>query len=98
MSRRRVSKLAAKLELSFAPAWPRPKAPTTEFGKLLQTARLASGYSFTRLSVLSGLHRRHVIDLERGRVRCPQERTIRALAGCLDGHASYADLVRASKK
>ena len=98
VSRWRVRELAAKLGLSFAQAQRKPKAPTTEFGKLLQTARLASGYSFTRLSVLSGLHRSHVIELERGRVRRPNERTIRALAGCLDGHASFADLLHASKK
>ena len=98
VSRTRVTEIAAKFGLSFAPAWPRPKAPTTEFGRLLQTARLASGYSFSRLSVLSGLHRRHIIGLERGRVRRPRRQTIRALADCLDAHASYADLVHASKK
>ncbi len=98
VSRWRVRELAAKIGLSFAQARRTPKAPTTEFGRVLQTARLASGYSFTRLSVLSGLHRRHVIELERGRVRRPQDRTIRALADCLDGHASYADLVNTSKK
>ena len=98
VSRWRVRELAAKIGLSFAQARRIPKAPTTEFGRVLQTARLAAGYSFTRLSVLSGLHRRHIIELERGRVRHPKEHTIRALAECLDGHAPYADLIRASKK
>ncbi len=98
VSQERVRGIAAKLRLSFTPFRKEPKAPTTEFGRILQTARLAAGYSFTRLSVLSGLHRRHVIELERGRVRRPKEQTIRALADCLDGHASYADLVHAAKQ
>ncbi len=98
VSQERVRGIAAKLRLSFTPFRKEPKAPTTEFGRILQSARLAAGYSFSRLSVLSGLHRRHVIELERGRIRRPTEETIRALADCLDGHASYADLVRASKQ
>lgn len=96
VSQKRVGKLTAKLGLSFAPVWMRPKAPTTEFGRVLQAARLASGLSYSRLSVLSGLNRSHVMDLELGRVRHPSEKTFRALADCLDGHASYDELVRAA--
>lgn len=84
-----------RLQLSFAPAWSRPKAPTTEFGRILQAARLASGYSYSRLAVLSGLNRHHVTDLDLGRVRQPKEKTLRALAHCLGGPALYEELARA---
>ena len=90
-----VRKLATKLGVSFAPAWSRPKAPTTKFGRILQAARLASGYSYARLAVVSGLNYHHVIDLDLGRVRRPKEKTLRALADCLDGPALYEELVRA---
>ncbi len=90
-----VRKLASKLGVSLAPAWRRPKAPTTEFGRILQAARLASGYSYARLAVVSGLNRHHVIDLDLGRVRQPKEKTLRALADCLGGPPLYEELVRA---
>ncbi len=95
ISQKRVRTLAAKLGISFAPVWSRPRKPTTKLGRVLQTARLASGYSYARLGVLSSLHRHHVMDIELGRVRRPTQRTLRALANCLDGQASYEELVRA---
>ena len=95
LSRARVSRLEAKLDLSFVPFRRHPKAPATEFGRILQAARLASGYSYSRVAALSGLHRRHVIDLEIGRIQHPKEKTLRALADCLDGSAQYEKLVRA---
>ncbi|MCH8064904.1 MAG: helix-turn-helix domain-containing protein [Chloroflexi bacterium] len=95
VSQGHVRKLAIKLGVSFAPAWSRPKAPITEFGRILQAARLASGYSYSRLAVLSGLNRHHLTDLDLGRVRQPKEKTLRALADCLGGPALYEELARA---
>ena len=95
LSRDRVSKLAARLDLSFAPFRRHPKTPATEFGRVLQAARLACGYSYSRVAALSRLHVRHVSDLEVGRIRRPTVKTVRALADCLDGPALYEDLVRA---
>lgn len=98
VSQRHVSKLASRFGISFAKAWRKPKAPTTEFGRVLQAARLDSGYSYRRLAALSGLSRWYVTGLELGRVRRPGEKPLRALADCLDGHASYDDLVRAVQR
>ena len=98
VSQKRVRALAAKAEVSFAPVWSRPRKPSTKLGKVLQTARLASGYSYARLGVLSSLHRHHVMDIELGRVRRPTQKTLRALAGCLDGHTSFAKLDAAAGK
>ena len=98
VSQKRVRALARKLGVSFAPVWSRPRKPTTKLGGVLQKARLASGYSYARLGVLSGLHRHHVMDIELGRVLRPTKRTLQALAKCLDGHASYDDLDRAAGK
>ena len=95
LSRARVRRLEAKLDLSFVPFRRHPKAPATEFGRILQAARLASGYSYSRLAALSGLHRRHVIDLEIGRVQHPREKTLQALADCLGDRARYEELFRA---
>ena len=95
VSGERVRRIAAKLHLSFTPFRREPKAPSTEFGRMIQRARLASGYSYSRLAALSGLDRHRVIDLELGRVRHPREKTIRALADCLDGQALYDQLMRA---
>ena len=95
VSEKRLRKVAAKIGLSFPPRWRRPRPAVTEFGRVLQAARLAASYSYSRLSVLTGLNRQHVMDLELGRVRRPKERTLRALADCLDGPALYEELVRA---
>lgn len=98
VSQKHVSKLASRFGIAFTKAWRKPQPAATPFGKVLQKARLACGHSYSRLGALSGLHRRHVIDLERGRVRHPREKTLRALAKCLEGRASYNDLVRAAEK
>jgi transcriptional regulator with XRE-family HTH domain len=98
VSQKRVRTLAAKVGVSFAPVWSRPRKPTTKLGRVLQTARLASGYSYARLGVLSSLHRHHVMDIELGRVLRPTKRTLQALANCLDGHTSYDELDRAAGK
>jgi transcriptional regulator with XRE-family HTH domain len=95
VSPKHVGKLASKYGISLIKAWPEPKPPGPKLGRILQEARLAAGYSFSRLSALAGLHRRHVIDLETGRIRCPTDRTLRALADCLDGYVSYDALARA---
>ncbi len=95
ISMKRLRAHARRLGVSFAPVWSRPRKPTTKLGRVLQTARLASGYSYARLGVLSSLHRHHVMDIEQGRVQRPREKTLRALADCLDGHASYEELVHA---
>ena len=95
VSPQRVSRLAAKPDLSFALFHRQPKAPATELGRVLQAARQASGYSYSKVAALSGLDRSTVMDLELGRVLRPQEKTLRALADCLDGRALYKKLVRA---
>ena len=95
LSRARVSKLEAKLDLSFVPFRRQPQAPVTEVGRTLRAARLASGYSYSKVAALSGLDRSTVMDLELGRIQRPQEKTLRALADCLDGRALYKKLVRA---
>ena len=96
VSKKRLRTVARKIGVSFAPVWSRPRKPTTKLGGVLQKARLASGYSYARLGVLSSLHRHHVMDIELGRVRRPTKRTLRALANCLDGHTSYGELVQAA--
>lgn len=95
VSRERVSDLGARLHISFAPVWSRPKAAATELGRIIQTARLACGYSYARLGALSGLNRGHITAIERGWVRCPIEKTLRALANCLASHTSYEELLGA---
>ena len=95
VSKQRVSQLAAQLGLAFPPAWSRPKAAASELGRVVQAARLACGYSYVRLAALSGLHRWHVKAIERGWVRRPRTKTLRALADCLAGHTSYEELARA---
>ena len=95
LSRARVSKLEAKLDLSFAPFRRQPQAPVTEVGRTLRAARLASGYSYSKVAALSGLDRSTVMDLELGRVLRPTEKTLRALAHYLGGRAQYKELVRA---
>jgi len=57
VSQKRLRRNAAKAGVSFAPVWSRPRKPTTKLGRVLQTARLASGYSYARLGVLSTSHR-----------------------------------------
>ena len=95
LSRARVSKLEAKLDLSFAPFRRQPQAPATKLGRILRAARQASGYSYSKVAAVSGLDRSHIMDLELGRILRPQEKTLRALASSLAGHASYEELVRA---
>ena len=97
VSQYRVSRLRERLRLSFAPFWSRPKATATEVGRVLQAARLACGYSYTKLATSSGLDHTTVSAIERGRVRRPTSKTLRALADCLAGHTSYEELVRAAK-
>jgi transcriptional regulator with XRE-family HTH domain len=98
VSQKHVSKLASRYGVSFRKAWRKPKPAATKFGKVLQKARLAAGHSYSGLGAVAGLHRRHVIDLERGRVRHPREKTLRALAGCLGAHVSYKELARAAEE
>ena len=97
VSQKRVHTLAAKVGVSFAPVWSRPEAAVTELGRVLQAARLASGYSYSRVAALSGLHASHVRAIERGRVRRPTAKTFRALADSLAGHTSHEELVRAAQ-
>lgn len=96
--RTRVAAIGDKLGLTFAPFRRQPKAPSTEFGEVIQKARLASGYSYSRLAAVSGLHRRHVMVLEAGRIRHPKEKTLRTLAASLNGKASYKKLVEAVRE
>jgi transcriptional regulator with XRE-family HTH domain len=97
VSQQRVSKLASELGIAFSPLSMRPRAPTTKLGKVMQEARLAGGYSYTKLAERSGLDRHHITAIEVGRVRRPTPRTLRALAKCLRPHTSYAALVQASQ-
>lgn len=96
VSLERITRLAGEYGLTFASVWSRPRTPTTELGRVLQAARLASGYGYTRLAALSGLHRHHIAAIELGRVRRPTQKTLRALASSLRGNASYARLARAA--
>ena len=96
VSQKRVSSLAARHGVTFAPVWSRPRSPKTELGRVLQSARLAAGHSYAKLAELSGLHRRHIAAIEVGQVRRPTEKTLRVLANCLKGRASYNDLFRAA--
>ena len=97
VSQQRVSKLSSELEISFSPLSTRPRTPVTRLGKALQKARLAKGFSYTKLATLSGLDRHHVTAIEVGRVRRPTERTLRALAKCLRPSTSYTALVEVAK-
>ena len=91
-----MSTIAARLGITFAPVWSRPRAARTTLGKLLQSARLDAGYSYARLAALSGLHRRHIAAIEVGQVRRPTEKTMRALAKSLKGRVTYDQLVQAA--
>ncbi|MFF3413590.1 tetratricopeptide repeat protein [Streptomyces sp. NPDC002698] len=57
--------------------------PVTEFGRLLLTLRTRAGLSQERLSHAAGVSVRALADLERGRSRGPQRRTVQALAAGL---------------
>jgi transcriptional regulator with XRE-family HTH domain len=96
VSQKRISSLASRYGVRFAPVWSRPRAAATELGRLLQRARLALGYSYARLGQLTGLHRRHIAAIEVGQVRRPTERTLRQLARSLRGQLSYDALARAA--
>jgi transcriptional regulator with XRE-family HTH domain len=93
-SRDRVSEMAARHGIAFVTYRRPPKAAATEFGRILQAARLAAGHSYSQMAALSGLHRRHVMDIEVGRVRQPTEQTIQALANSLGGKSLYTKMVR----
>ncbi|MFD6552128.1 ATP-binding protein [Streptomyces sp. NPDC058398] len=56
---------------------------TEEFGRLLLTLRTRAGLSQERLSHTAGVSVRALADLERGRSRGPQRRTVQALAAGL---------------
>jgi transcriptional regulator with XRE-family HTH domain/tetratricopeptide (TPR) repeat protein len=56
---------------------------TGEFGRLLLTLRTHAGLSQERLSHAAGVSVRALADLERGRSRGPQRRTVQALAAGL---------------
>ncbi|MFD5517415.1 helix-turn-helix domain-containing protein [Streptomyces sp. NPDC127066] len=56
---------------------------TGEFGRLLLTLRTRAGLSQERLSHTAGVSVRALADLERGRSRGPQRRTVQALAAGL---------------
>ncbi len=55
-----------------------------EVGELLTRFRVARGMSQEQLALASGTGVRSIGDIERGRVRRPQRRTLAALAGALD--------------
>jgi transcriptional regulator with XRE-family HTH domain len=97
VSQQRVSKLASEHGITFSPLSMRPRTPATQLGKVMQKARLAHGYSYTKLAERSGLDRHHVTAIEVGRVRRPTPKTLRSLAKCLRPHTSFAALVQASQ-
>lgn len=97
VSQQRVSKLASELGITFSPLSMRPRTPATKLGKVMQAARLAKNYSYTKLAERSGLDRHHVTAIEVGRVRRPTPKTLRALAKCLRPNTSYAALLKASQ-
>ncbi len=98
VSLERITRLAAQHGVTFAAVWSRPRAPKTELGRILQRARLAAGYGYTRLGTLSGLHRQHIAAIELGRVRRPTRKTLRALANSFQGRPSYDELTRAAHR
>ncbi|MFC0627918.1 ATP-binding protein [Kribbella deserti] len=53
---------------------------TDEVGRLLRAARLRSGLTQEEIAERSGVSVRAISDIERGRVRAPQPRTVEALA------------------
>ncbi|MER0241068.1 helix-turn-helix domain-containing protein [Streptomyces sp. HSW2009] len=65
--------------------------PTHAFGPLLRGLRLRAGFSQEELAHASGVSVRALADMERGRTRGPQRRTIEALA---HGLALTADEAR----
>jgi transcriptional regulator with XRE-family HTH domain/tetratricopeptide (TPR) repeat protein len=75
-----------------------PAVPLTEeFGRLLLTLRTRAGLSQERLSHAAGVSVRALADLERGRSRGPQQRTVQALAAGLGlDDETAAELERAA--
>ncbi|MYS15510.1 helix-turn-helix domain-containing protein, partial [Streptomyces sp. SID4982] len=68
-----------------------------EFGRLLLTLRTRAGLSQERLSHAAGVSVRALADLERGRSRGPQQRTVQALAAGLGlDEETAAELERAA--
>ncbi|MFI8347426.1 tetratricopeptide repeat protein [Streptomyces sp. NPDC085596] len=68
-----------------------------EFGRLLLTLRTRAGLSQERLSHAAGVSVRALADLERGRSRGPQQRTVQALAAGLGlDDETAAELERAA--
>ncbi|MEV4347175.1 helix-turn-helix domain-containing protein [Actinoplanes sp. NPDC049596] len=57
--------------------------PNTSFGSLLRRHRHAAGLSLAELAAASGVSVRGIGDMERGRSRRPQNRTVVALADAL---------------
>ncbi|MFI0967851.1 helix-turn-helix domain-containing protein [Streptomyces sp. NPDC021080] len=75
-------------------------APVTkEFGRLLLTLRTRAGLSQEQLSHAAGVSVRALADLERGRSRGPQQRTVQALAAGLSLDSdTAAELERAARR
>ncbi|MEU9078451.1 helix-turn-helix transcriptional regulator, partial [Kitasatospora sp. NPDC048538] len=61
-----------------------------EFGRLLAGHRVAAGLTQEELAASAGVSLRAVGDMERGRTRGPQRRTVRALAEALGLDAARA--------
>ncbi|MGW1978969.1 ATP-binding protein [Streptomyces sp. NPDC001889] len=67
-----------------------------DFGQLLRTLRSAAGRSQEELALAAGLSVRALANLERGRTRGPQRRTVEALARALGLDADDAHRLEAS--
>ncbi|MFE4477567.1 helix-turn-helix transcriptional regulator, partial [Kitasatospora sp. NPDC056789] len=64
-----------------------------EFSRLLAGHRVAAGLTQEELAAAAGVSLRALGDMERGRTRGPQRRTVRALAEALGLDGAQADLL-----
>ncbi|MER7973019.1 helix-turn-helix transcriptional regulator, partial [Streptomyces sp. NPDC096080] len=60
-----------------------PQDPAPGFGTLLRLRRRAAGLTLEELSERAGVSVRAIGDMERGRSRSPQARTVSSLADAL---------------
>ncbi|MFS8099749.1 helix-turn-helix domain-containing protein [Lentzea alba] len=74
----------------------------TAFGDFLRFYRLRAELTQEELAERTGVSVRAISDMERGRARCPQRRTVELLAGGLalpaDEAAEFAELARAGRR
>ncbi|SNY05625.1 tetratricopeptide repeat protein [Paractinoplanes atraurantiacus] len=69
-----------------------------EFGRRLRELRVLAGLTIEGLAEASGVSARAISDMERGRSRTPQPRTVAALSAALGGDTVLGELAKAGRE